>query len=157
MMTAIPDAILLRIGQLVRLLGSNYDGEALGAARAINRVLGGAGLVLDDLAHRIEHAPQPVVLYRDAPPSKPTRPRKRRGQGQPRPGADWIEIGMIQHRDIIDALQDGIDDVGSPLTPWEVEFAESIVASLRGTRHRLSHRQMEIVERILGKLEETRS
>lgn len=64
---------------------------------------------------------------------------------------------MIRRRDIIDGLQDGIDDVGSPLTPWEVEFAESIIASLRGTRHRLSHRQMEIVERILGKLEETRS
>jgi len=148
-MTAIPDAILPRIGQLVRLLGSNHDGEALGAARAINRVLGGAGLVLDDLAHRIEHAPQPVVLNRDAPPSKPTRPRKRRGQGQP----DWIEIGMIQRRDIIDALQDGIDDGSSPLTPWEVEFAESIVASLRGTRHRLSHRQMEIVERLIAKIE----
>ncbi len=157
MMTAIPNAILPRIGQLVRLLGSNHDGEALGAARAINRVLGGAGLVLDDLAHRIEHAPVPVVLYRDAPPPKPTRPRKRRGEGRARPGADWIEIGMIRRRDIIDGLQDGIDDVGSPLTPWEVEFAESIVASLRGTRHRLSHRQMEIVERILGKLEETRS
>jgi hypothetical protein len=42
------------IGKLVRLLGSNRDGEVVAAVRALRRVLDGAGLDLHDLAQVIE-------------------------------------------------------------------------------------------------------
>ncbi|HEX9322907.1 MAG TPA: hypothetical protein VF913_12410 [Xanthobacteraceae bacterium] len=46
-----------RVGTLVRLLGSPNDGEALGAARALGRVLEGAHLDFHDLAHGVVTAP----------------------------------------------------------------------------------------------------
>jgi hypothetical protein len=42
------------IARLIRLLGSDQDHETLGAARALRRVLGSAGLDLHDLASTFE-------------------------------------------------------------------------------------------------------
>ncbi len=154
MMAALPAAVLPRLGQLVRLLGSDYDGEVVGAARAIGRTLSGVGASLHDLADVVEHPPAPLTVYVDRPATaSPRRSRKTQARRDSGASTGGIEIGVARRREIIAALQIGIDDVGSPLTPWEVEFAESIVASLRGTRHRLSHRQMEIVERLIAKIE----
>jgi hypothetical protein len=44
------------VGKLVRLLGSDKDHEALGAARALKRVLTSVSLDLHDLANVIEFA-----------------------------------------------------------------------------------------------------
>ena len=43
-------SIAPRLGALIRVLASPQDGEALGAARAIGRVLTSAGLDFHDLA-----------------------------------------------------------------------------------------------------------
>jgi hypothetical protein len=50
------------VAKLLRLLGSDRDHETLGAARALGRVLGSAGLDLHDLARAFERA-----AYREAP------------------------------------------------------------------------------------------
>jgi hypothetical protein len=48
------------VGKLIRLLDSDRDGEVLGAARAIRRVLEGAGLDFHDLARAIEVPGPPI-------------------------------------------------------------------------------------------------
>jgi len=153
-MAALPAPILPRVASLLRLLGSDYDGEVVGAARAIGRTLSGVGASLYDLADVVEHPPAPLTVYVDRPatasPRRSRKPQARRDSGA---GAGGIEIGVARRREIISTLQVGIDGVGSPFTPWECDFATSIVASLRGTRHHLSHRQMEIVERLMAKIE----
>jgi hypothetical protein len=50
-----------RIGQLIRLLGSSQDGEALGACRALGRVLDSAGADFHELADCIEAQAAPSV------------------------------------------------------------------------------------------------
>jgi hypothetical protein len=57
-----------RIGQLVRLLGSNQDGEVVDAARAINRTLASNGTDLHHLADVIEHGLQHPALPPPPPP-----------------------------------------------------------------------------------------
>jgi len=53
-MTPAPATIAPIIGKLLRLLGSDKDGEVVASARALRRVLQGAGLDLDDLARMVE-------------------------------------------------------------------------------------------------------
>jgi hypothetical protein len=55
-MTVFAVAAVPTVVKLVRLLGSDKDHEALGAARALKRVLAAAGLDLHDLANIIEFA-----------------------------------------------------------------------------------------------------
>jgi hypothetical protein len=43
-----------RVGQLIRLLGSDRDGEVVAAARALGRTLAGAGQDFHDLAACVE-------------------------------------------------------------------------------------------------------
>jgi hypothetical protein len=50
-----------RVGQLIRLLGSSQDGEALGACRALGRVLASAGSDFHELAASIEAQAAPAV------------------------------------------------------------------------------------------------
>jgi hypothetical protein len=57
-----------RLGALIRMLGSDRDGEALAAARAIGRVLKASGQDFHALAETIENAPHAV-----APHAAPTR------------------------------------------------------------------------------------
>jgi hypothetical protein len=54
-------AVAPRVGQLIRLLGSSQDGEALGACRALGRVLDGAGADFHELAASIEALAAPSV------------------------------------------------------------------------------------------------
>ncbi len=56
-MTNQPHPISENISKLVAMLGSDQDGEALAAARAIGRVLTGAGLNFIDLAEAVQQAP----------------------------------------------------------------------------------------------------
>jgi hypothetical protein len=54
-------AVAPRVGQLIRLLGSSQDGEALGACRALGRVLASAGADFHELAASIEAQAAPAV------------------------------------------------------------------------------------------------
>jgi hypothetical protein len=52
--------IATRLGQLIRLLDSNRDGEVIGAARALGRTLRAAGADFHLLAETVEHGTVPV-------------------------------------------------------------------------------------------------
>jgi hypothetical protein len=55
-MTAALAVVAPRIGQLIRLLGSDQDGEVLAAARALGRTLTSVGADFHTLADTIERA-----------------------------------------------------------------------------------------------------
>lgn len=144
-MAALPAPILPRVASLLRLLGSDQDGEALGAARALQRTLAGAGSDLHTLADVVERGPETVFVERSAP--APRRARKARA-----PSSDSVELKPAQRRQVIEALSKA--SRRGALSSWEEEFVTSIVTVLRGARPRLSARQVEIVERLLTKFGE---
>lgn len=69
----IPPHVSDKLTKLIPLLGSDNDGEALGAARAIGRTLQAAGLDFHALANRIRPGSAEVhrVVYRDVPYATP--------------------------------------------------------------------------------------
>lgn len=69
----LPTEITDRLQKLIPLLGSDNDGEALGAARAIGRTLQAAGLDFHALAERIRPGTAEVarVVYSDVPYATP--------------------------------------------------------------------------------------
>jgi hypothetical protein len=70
-----------KLKKLTRLLGSNHDGEALGAVAAIARTLLASGLDWHDLADAIQ-------IGFSKPPAPPKRSTKR---SPPPPDPDWWE------------------------------------------------------------------
>jgi hypothetical protein len=66
-LATLPAAERTRLAQLVRLVSSDHDGEALGAARALGWKLRTLGCDFDDLAKLVE-APTPVPRV-TAPPT----------------------------------------------------------------------------------------
>src|SRR5689334_9843623 len=52
-----------KLGKLIRLFGSDQDGEVLASVRAAERMLKGAGLDWHDLAEVIEREPKPVPTW----------------------------------------------------------------------------------------------
>ena len=137
----IPPAIAPRIGALLRMLGSDVDNEALGAARALRRTLGGAGLDLHALADAVEHPGRATVCEA---PAKPQRNRKAR--------TGDVVLDYAQRRVVVEALRRGL--AGGRMTPWERTFAGSIVEQLQGQRWRLTERQAETLARLLAKVGE---
>ena len=59
-------AIAPRVAHLIRLLGSSQDGEALGACRALGRVLANAGADFHELAASIEAQAAPCYWHAEA-------------------------------------------------------------------------------------------
>ena len=63
-MSAVPAAIAPRVGQLIRLLASDRDGEVVAAARALARTLTSVGQDFHTLADSVERsAPAASVHY----------------------------------------------------------------------------------------------
>ena len=77
-MTDQPHPISDSVSKLVAMLGSDQDGEALAAARALGRVLAGAGLGFMDLAEALKKAPLKKVSQKakatDEAPLDPNAP-----------------------------------------------------------------------------------
>jgi hypothetical protein len=146
-MASLPPTILPRVGALLRLLGSDQDGEALGAARALGRTLSAAGLDLHALADVVEHSPISMVFYPHAP--------ARRSQAAPAAKPGRVELSPIRRRQVIDGLTRAA--LRGALSAWESEFCASVVAVLQGPRPRLSARQHEIIEHLMTKFGENRS
>jgi hypothetical protein len=67
-----------KVAKLVRLLGSDKDGEVLAAVAALKRTLGVAGIDMHDLADVIT-----VGLEPRSPPKKPSKPAKPAKPSQP--------------------------------------------------------------------------
>ena len=92
-----------RLAQLIRMLASPVDGEALNAARAIGRTLGGVGLDFHDLAHLVEdeavpfaYAPRPS----SRPAAKPTEwpsPPPEKPKPEPNPWPTWGALRHSEH------------------------------------------------------------
>ncbi len=135
----IPSAIAPRIGALLRMLGSDHDGEALGAARALRRTLGGAGLDLHTLADAVE---RPAIA---SPAHRPRKPKAGRGH------IDWP---AAHRREVRETLEHGL--VRISFNEWERDFITSIIARLRDPRGRLTFRQAEITDRLVAKVEASR-
>ncbi len=132
----IPPAIAPRIGALLRMLGSDHDGEALGAARALQRTLGGVGLDFHDLAGTIEHPAVSVPMR---------RPRK------PKADSGHIDWPAAHRHEVRETLEHGL--VRISFNAWERDFITSIIARLRDPRGRLTFRQAEITDRLVAKIE----
>ncbi len=135
---SIPDTIRPRVAQLVRLLGSDQDGEVVAAARAISRTLDGAGIDLSVLAAAIADPPEPIVIRqaRTAPSATRRATPSRQGQAE--------------------RLTRAAADPHSPLTRWERDFIASVVPALRGDGP-LTTKQVTMVNRVLSKTRRRRS
>ena len=114
-----------RLGNLIRRLSSEYDGEILATVRAIRRTLNSAGCTLHDLAEVIEAACGPII-------SEAAGGRSDRHTGQ----AQW-------RRDV-NALLRQRDD----LTDWELRFVRNV------SRYRSppSGKQLDVIAGIRGRL-----
>src|SRR5262249_8816772 len=111
------------LGKLVRLLGSDQDQEALGAARALKRVLSSASLDVHDLARVVEFS-----IRHDARRAVVTA--QKRGYGlQEAPSAPWQIREMLRY----------CRDHAIRLSPKEYDF----VATLAKRRGPPSERQLE--------------
>jgi hypothetical protein len=102
-----------RLTKLLGLLGSDFDGEALAAARQAERLRAEAGLTWGE-----------ILL--------PRLPAPRRQHQHVETVADAIEFVL---------------DRANALTPWEINFAQSI----RRLRYPLSPKQIEVLERLVNK------
>ena len=140
----IPD----KVRRIIPTLGSPVDGEALGAARAIGRVLESAGLGFCDLAAAIPAGPRPSRITQPMPAAP--RPGSRAG---PIPPFNLYAFRRAytprqeaQHRERVAFCQ------SRPwkLSPWEREFLEN-VARLHGN---LTIRQGDRLAALTDRLEQ---
>ena len=134
---SVPVTVAPRIAALVRLLASPADGEALNAARALGRTLSNAGLDFHTLAALVEH---PTV----SPPTPPY-------QSDPRPEQGHSFWSTGHRREVRTTLEFGLAHFS--FTLWEVEFIANVIERLRDPRGRLTLRQIEVVNRLIAKIE----
>src|SRR5688572_3970247 len=99
--------IALRLGQLIRLLSSDKDGEVVAAVRAIDRTLKAAGADIHALADLVERPPTPVG-YRP-PPRNPSAPPK------------WAKLTLDERQAFLDRVR-----FAEWASLWEMEFSSSI-------------------------------
>ena len=147
---SLPIALRPRISALIRMLGSDHDGEALGAARALSRTLNGVGASLHDLADDIAVPAAPLMILQNR--STSSAPRRSR-TAHSSPGS--VELGPARRHHVVDVLTRA--SRRGALSAWENQFAASVITTLQGTRPRLSTRQYEIVEQLLRKFGESGS
>ncbi|WP_237479430.1 hypothetical protein [Lichenibacterium dinghuense] len=133
MAATLPSVIAPRVADLVRLLGSDEDAEALDAARALRRTLVGAGVDLDVLAAVISPT-EPIRV-------SPVRSSRR--------------TTSIRCRQA-DKLTKAAADPYSNLTRWERDFIASNVPALRSDAD-LSEKQTATLKRVLSKIRGHRS
>ncbi|MGI3902498.1 MAG: hypothetical protein ACRYGP_16785 [Janthinobacterium lividum] len=111
---SLPAKILPRLGQLIRLLDSDQDGEALAAARAIGRALKADGATFHDLAEAVEAgqspAPSKSYYHSDWQPPEPTH----------KAPPTWNELRGFERRNWLTAFVRKLD------VPDETEMAELV-------------------------------
>ncbi len=141
---SLPAPVAIKIRKLLPLLGSDKDGEVLGAARAIHRTLQSAGSDLHDLAARLEgnNAPDPKL---DAdPPPQAWKPPPRRKPAAP---CRWGDLSPDERKDALGVIST------LPLSEWEWRFVANITGLIHQTpRGSLSPKQVEILNRLLRRV-----
>ena len=136
MMPPIPIHIAPKVASLVRLLASDQDGEALGAARALGRTLAGAGASFHDLAEAVE---------------QPPAPRASRGHKQSADGPQW---SLERRFTVASALRKGL--AAGLFNTWEEKFATDIIGKITTSARpqNLTSKQAETVNALMAKVAE---
>ena len=151
-MTTLNEPVAKRIATLFRMLGSNFDGEVLGAVAAMKRLFAAEGLSFHDIATVIESCDGSIEQkkYSDADAKVIYERGMAKGRaeqqnsdleffdsdGRPR----WYEMAVFCQR-----------NVGSQrISPWEREFANDIACKVLGREP--SHKQAQCILRIFVKL-----
>ncbi len=139
----LPRSIRPTLGFLIPLLGSDRDGEALGAARAIGRKLAAVGLDLHDLAAVIAGAAPAAVDVVDPRPS-PARTRRTRAP------TVYVDLEPDRRAALREALADAMFD--SRLRGWARCNVAALVERLDDPERRPTLNAIERGEAILATL-----
>ncbi len=157
MSRALPSAILPRVAQLLRMLGSDRDGEVVAAAGALRRTLAGAGVDLHDLSAVVESPAAVPAAAPKRPASRKARkapgPRPAEPQSTPPPKPphrdDLVQLTAEQRVAILKGLAEAVEDAEGRLNDWQRRFAGDLV-DMMGRRHlRPTERQLAQAERIV--------
>jgi hypothetical protein len=141
------DAQLKRIIQLLGMLGSNQDGEALNAARLAQRELGRAGVTWEEL---LRNGGNPGAKYTDDDMAAAIDYARSEGYriGLETAKAKGIRPIAETRETFAECAQRLLDDYGERyLTDWEIGFMESWVAR----RWRPTDKQYAIFKRVADK------
>jgi len=132
MSRAVLAPIAPRVGQLVRMLSTDRDGEALAAVRALGRILAGVGLTFHELADLIEREPPERIVYL-AGPREPLEPEA---------APTWANLAPAERTAWLTLLS-GSDC----LKPFEANFIASVTRQVHGP----TPKQAVILSQIIGK------
>ncbi len=146
MSRALPQSVRPVLGFLIPLLGSDRDGEALGAARAIGRKLAAVGLDLHDLAAVIAGAAPAAVDVADPPPAQP-RPRRRKAP------TVYVDLAPDRRAALREALADAMSD--PRVRGWARYDVAALVERLDDPERRPTRNAIERAEAILAELRRT--
>ena len=164
MSRSLPPTVLPRVGQLLRMLGSDQPGEVVAAVGALRRTLVGAGVDLHDLAATVERpvavsepersaarkakkpAPRPRPQPAEAPPRQPPPPPR-----EPhRP--DLVSLSVEQRAAVLEGLTEAIEDVDGRLTEWQHTFAANLLETIGRRRLCPTEKQMRFIRDIVKTL-----
>lgn len=126
-MIGLPAAVLPRLGQLLRLLASDFPGEVFNTAGALRRTLAGAGLDLNDLANAIERPVAAVVEPKAKAKRKAAKPRKARPDAPPPRRPDLVILAQDQRAAIVEGLAEAVEDAGGRLKDWDRKFSRDLL------------------------------
>lgn len=145
-MTALPDALAVKVSKIIGQFGSDNPNVVTTAAAMLQRTLSSNGCDLNDLAEHITKPPETRVIYRDRPVSVRPGPRD---YGDWRPTWQGVDPRRRHKAQVarVRAAPPGF------LSAWEAEFCGSLARQLEGTRN-LSPRQTTILADIFTRFEE---
>ncbi len=139
-MAALPAKILPRLDQLIRMLASDQDGEALAAARAIGRTLKADGATFHDLAEAVEAGRN----------SAPSNPYFDYAWDPPEPAhkapPTWNELRDFERRDWLTAFVRKLDVSDKAEMAALVQFRSQCIVDLMT---RPTRRQLELFTRLM--------
>lgn len=146
MTATLPDPLRVKLAPLIRMLSSPIDGEALGACRAIDRMLQAAGLDFDALANALQ---LPAVPQPASPRSRPAKQRK--SAAKARAPKVMLLLSPEQWDSLVIGLAEVIDADGGKCTEWERDFSRSLLDGLRRRRLNPTRKQFDLAERLIAR------
>ncbi len=138
----LPRSIRPVLGYLVGLLGSDKDGEALGAARAIDRKLRASGCDFHDLGALVAGT-TPAVVETVRPPAAPWR--------RTRAPTVYVDLGDGPRAALLSTLEMAL--AGAELRGWDRCTLAALWDRLNDSTRRPTQNAIERVESILAGLQ----
>jgi hypothetical protein len=134
----------LKIARLIGLLGSDYEGEIINAARAIRQLLESKGLTFADLKQTVEKpalpaVPEPRERRRDWDEEEDERRRER----QRRAWDEEVERRRAEQQQRNDVIVEAraILRHSLRLLPHELKFVKQMLAQAEFTRRAMTEKQ----------------